>query len=48
MSWHKFDWKSYIKKDIKPEDYTNPKERFGIHLLNSIKIGVNRTVPDNR
>ena len=48
IAWHKFDWKSYIHKDVKSEDYTNPMDRFGIHLLNSIKIGVNRTVPDNR
>ena len=48
IAWHKFDWKSYIQKDVKSEDYTNPTNRFGIHLLNSIKIGVNRTVPDNR
>ena len=48
IAWHKFDWKSYIQKDVKSEDYANPTNRFGIHLLNSIKIGVNRTVPDNR
>ena len=48
IAWHKFDWKYYIQKDVKSEDYTNPTDRFGIHLLNSIKIGVNRTVPDNR
>ena len=48
MNWFDFDWKKYIEKDVKNEDYQNPMDRFGIHLLNSVKIGVNRTVPDNR
>ena len=48
MKWHEFDWKSYIAKDIRPEDLADPITRFGIHLIRSNEIGVNRTVPDNR
>ena len=48
IPWHKFDWKTYIKKDLKPSDFDDPISRFGIHLPNSIRIGVNRTIPDNR
>ena len=49
IPWHEFDWKSYIKLDWKPElDEKDPLQRFGIHLKNSIDIGVNRTIPDNR
>ena len=49
IPWHEFDWKSYIGLDWKPEiDEADPWTRFGIHLKNSIDIGVNRTIPDNR
>jgi hypothetical protein len=48
LKWHEFDWKSYIAKDIQPEDLADPITRFGIHLIRSNEIGVNRTVPDNR
>ena len=48
LKWHQFKWKNYIKKDLLEEDYKNPIDRFGLHIVNSIKIGVNRTIPDHR
>ena len=46
--WQDFDWESYIKKDITKVDLENPTKRFTINLINSIKVGVNRTIPDYR
>jgi len=48
LKWHQFKWKNYIKKDLLEEDYKNPIDRFGLNIVNSIKIGVNRTIPDHR
>ena len=48
LKWHEFDWKKYISKDIRASDGTDPVTRFGIHIVRSVEIGVNRTVPDNR
>ncbi len=44
-----FDWRAYVEKDWREEeDAADPTDRFGINLRNSIDVGVNRTVPDNR
>ena len=48
IEWHKFDWKTYVEKDVQKEDLQDPISRFSLHLLNSNKIGVNRTIPDLR
>ena len=49
VPWHEFDWKGYVAKDWKPDlDEDDPVSRFGIHLKNSIELGVNRTIPENR
>ena len=46
--WQDFDWETYIKKDITNVDLEDPTKRFTINLLNSINVGVNRTIPDYR
>ena len=48
LNWYDFDWKTYIEKDLTQEDVKEPEKRFGLNLVQSIKIGVNRTMPDNR
>ena len=48
LKWHEFKWEKYINKDLTKEDIENPLQRFRVNLVNSIKIGVNRTIPDHR
>merc|ERR1712012_49780 len=46
--WQDFDWETYIKEDITKVDLEDPTKRFTINLMNSINVGVNRTIPDYR
>lgn len=48
VPWYEFDWKTYVKKDIQDGDKKDPLNRFGIHLLNSVDLGVNRTIRRTR
>ena len=48
LKWHEFGWEKYIKKDITTVDSEDPYKRFAINIVNSVKIGVNRTIPDHR
>ncbi|TRY80489.1 hypothetical protein TCAL_15512, partial [Tigriopus californicus] len=48
VPWYEFDWKTYVRKDVLDEDKKDPVDRFGIHLLNSVDIGVNRTILKTR
>ena len=48
LKWHEFGWEKYIKKDITTIDSEDPYKRFAINIVNSVKIGVNRTIPDHR
>ena len=49
IHWRDFDWKTYVEKDWQPEvDTADPVSRFGIHLRNSIDIGVDREIPEYR
>ena len=48
LKWHEFGWAKYIKKDITKVDSEDPYKRFAINIVNSVKIGVNRTIPDHR
>ena len=48
LKWHEFGWEKYIKKDITKVDSEDPYKRFAINIVNSVKIGVNRTIPDHR
>ena len=48
LKWHEFGWEKYINKDITTVDSEDPYKRFAINIVNSVKIGVNRTIPDHR
>ena len=48
IPWQKFAWKEYVEKDLTEVDRKNPYERFAINLAQSINIGVDRKIPDNR
>ena len=48
LKWHEFGWEKYINKDITKVDSEDPYKRFAINIVNSVKIGVNRTIPDHR
>ena len=49
LKWHEFDWQNYITKDkITVEDTKDRTKRFGLNFIHSMKIGVNRTIDDNR
>ena len=49
VKWHKFPWQSYILKDkITVQDTKERTNRFGLNYIQSMKIGVNRTIDDNR
>ena len=49
LKWHQFPWQSYITKDkVTIEDTMETTKRFGLNYIHSMKIGVNRTIDDNR